>query len=388
MPLSSCDGKAGGQDRRARRPACKPPFDRRAAPRAAADPARARCGRRRGGRRRRSCLAPDVPSASHRSRHHVRAGSHGIEENLDAAFIRHSRALRRASICTSRAAAVLRRPAGRRAAADPSRSRATPRLTIRRWSSPRRAGRSRSPTLLADVTVIGAEEIARQRRAKPRRAAAAPARRRDRAERRAGVDLRRVPARRQSRPDAGAGRRPARRRRRRTGTTALEAIPLDQIERIEILRGPASSLYGADAIGGVIQVFTRARRRRRAAQRERRLRHLRHVGRRRGRQRRERPRGVTRLQVGAHAQRRLQRDRQSGAISASTTTATAIATTASAPTAATTGRRAGARRAVLPQPARRAVRRRRHVRRPHDHDARKLRDRQRQPAGAVRGRRG
>jgi vitamin B12 transporter len=42
-----------------------------------------------------------------------------------------------------------------------------------------------------------------------------------------------------------------------SGTTALEAIPLEQIERIEILRGPASSLYGSDAIGGVIQVFTR-----------------------------------------------------------------------------------------------------------------------------------
>ncbi len=41
------------------------------------------------------------------------------------------------------------------------------------------------------------------------------------------------------------------------GATSLEAIPLDQIDRIEILRGPASSLYGADAIGGVIQVFTR-----------------------------------------------------------------------------------------------------------------------------------
>jgi vitamin B12 transporter len=41
------------------------------------------------------------------------------------------------------------------------------------------------------------------------------------------------------------------------GATSLEAIPLDQIERIEILRGPASSLYGADAIGGVIQVFTK-----------------------------------------------------------------------------------------------------------------------------------
>jgi vitamin B12 transporter len=43
-----------------------------------------------------------------------------------------------------------------------------------------------------------------------------------------------------------------------SGATALEAIPLEQIERIEILRGPSSSLYGADAIGGVIQVFTRA----------------------------------------------------------------------------------------------------------------------------------
>ena len=42
-----------------------------------------------------------------------------------------------------------------------------------------------------------------------------------------------------------------------SGTTTLEAIPLDQIDRIEILRGPASSLYGADAIGGVVQVFTK-----------------------------------------------------------------------------------------------------------------------------------
>ena len=42
-----------------------------------------------------------------------------------------------------------------------------------------------------------------------------------------------------------------------TGAATLEAIPLTDIERIEILRGPASGLYGADAIGGVIQVFTR-----------------------------------------------------------------------------------------------------------------------------------
>ncbi len=41
------------------------------------------------------------------------------------------------------------------------------------------------------------------------------------------------------------------------GTPSLHNLPLSQIERIEILRGPASSLYGSDAIGGVIQVFTR-----------------------------------------------------------------------------------------------------------------------------------
>ena len=41
------------------------------------------------------------------------------------------------------------------------------------------------------------------------------------------------------------------------GTTDLARIPLAQIERIEILRGPASALYGADALGGVVQIFTR-----------------------------------------------------------------------------------------------------------------------------------
>lgn len=41
------------------------------------------------------------------------------------------------------------------------------------------------------------------------------------------------------------------------GLAAFQDIPVDQIERIEIVRGPRSSLYGSEAIGGVIQIFTR-----------------------------------------------------------------------------------------------------------------------------------
>ena len=42
-----------------------------------------------------------------------------------------------------------------------------------------------------------------------------------------------------------------------TGATAFQDIPVSQIERIEVVRGPRSSLYGSEAIGGVIQIFTR-----------------------------------------------------------------------------------------------------------------------------------
>lgn len=41
------------------------------------------------------------------------------------------------------------------------------------------------------------------------------------------------------------------------GQAALEQFSLDQIERIEVLRGPKSSLYGSSAMGGVVQIFTR-----------------------------------------------------------------------------------------------------------------------------------
>lgn len=42
-----------------------------------------------------------------------------------------------------------------------------------------------------------------------------------------------------------------------SGGASFENFPLARIERIEILRGAASALYGPDAVGGVIQIFTR-----------------------------------------------------------------------------------------------------------------------------------
>jgi vitamin B12 transporter len=42
-----------------------------------------------------------------------------------------------------------------------------------------------------------------------------------------------------------------------TGGATWEAIPLQWVERIEVVRGPASVVYGSDAMGGVVQIFTR-----------------------------------------------------------------------------------------------------------------------------------
>jgi vitamin B12 transporter len=42
-----------------------------------------------------------------------------------------------------------------------------------------------------------------------------------------------------------------------SGGAAWESIPLAQIDRIEVLRGPAAAVYGSDAINGVVQLFTR-----------------------------------------------------------------------------------------------------------------------------------
>lgn len=41
------------------------------------------------------------------------------------------------------------------------------------------------------------------------------------------------------------------------GTADLSELSLDVIDRIEIVRGPQSTLYGADAIGGVVNIITR-----------------------------------------------------------------------------------------------------------------------------------
>lgn len=43
------------------------------------------------------------------------------------------------------------------------------------------------------------------------------------------------------------------------GTTSIEHIPLELVERIEVVKGPLSSLWGSDAMGGVVQIFTRGK---------------------------------------------------------------------------------------------------------------------------------
>lgn len=41
------------------------------------------------------------------------------------------------------------------------------------------------------------------------------------------------------------------------GSFGFQDIPVEQIERIEVVRGPRAALYGSEAIGGVVQIFTR-----------------------------------------------------------------------------------------------------------------------------------
>jgi len=43
----------------------------------------------------------------------------------------------------------------------------------------------------------------------------------------------------------------------RTGQAELNQIPVDSIEKIEVIKGPASSVYGSNAIGGVVNIITK-----------------------------------------------------------------------------------------------------------------------------------
>ncbi|MBT0569213.1 TonB-dependent receptor [Curvibacter sp. CHRR-16] len=42
-----------------------------------------------------------------------------------------------------------------------------------------------------------------------------------------------------------------------TGQPNWDTIPLEMVDHIEVLKGPASALYGSDAVGGVVHIFTR-----------------------------------------------------------------------------------------------------------------------------------
>ena len=82
------------------------------------------------------------------------------------------------------------------------------------------------------------------------------------------------------------------------GTFNFSNLTTENLERIEIVRGAQSALFGSDAMASVVQLFTKRRRSRATGGRTRRRldrrRHLRHGPRRRGRVGRVRPRSTTR----------------------------------------------------------------------------------------------
>ncbi len=42
----------------------------------------------------------------------------------------------------------------------------------------------------------------------------------------------------------------------RAGTGRVSVLPVDNVERIEVVRGPGSVIYGGSAMGGVINIIT------------------------------------------------------------------------------------------------------------------------------------
>ena len=264
-------GKAGGQDLRARRPACDR-VERAARRRARPVPQRASvaaaCGR-----------ASKLVRHAARGRAAPRGERHG--SILASGTSRRSRLHRRFRSLSTR------RPRTRRAIVARWRCALSAPLALAQLRSPLlydsyavTAARGSQPIadVLADITVIGAAEIAR----------AGAQSLTELLQRQPGVEITQNggPGSLSGIFLRGANRGQTlvlidgiRIASSSAGATSLEAIPLDQIDRIEILRGPASSLYGADAIGGVVQVFTRRGTAALDRQRERGLRHLRDLGR-------------------------------------------------------------------------------------------------------------
>ncbi len=116
---------------------------------------------------------------------------------------------------------------------------------------------ARDITTLRDTVVITGEELRAEGPLRSRSCCrSAPASRS--APRRPRPDDQHLPAGRRRRADAGAGRRAARGLRDR-GHHGAREIPAGDDRRIEVVKGALSSLYGSEAIGGVVQIFTRGK---------------------------------------------------------------------------------------------------------------------------------